>query len=99
MATGERGRLYLVPARERTDAELVAAFLRGEPSASAEIWERYYTTVRRIVFRSVGPAGGGQDPDDLIQEVFMRLYRKLPALREQSSLRAFVLAITVRVVK
>jgi len=48
---------------------------------------------------SVGPAGGGQDPDDLIQEVFLRLFRKLPELREQGSLRAFVLAITVRVIK
>jgi RNA polymerase sigma-70 factor (ECF subfamily) len=100
MSPGERGHLFLVtdsskPAPRR-DEELVAAFLRDESAASAEIWERYYPTVRRIVFRSLGP---GHDADDAIQEVFLRLYRKLSGLRDPSSLRAFVLAITVRVIK
>jgi RNA polymerase sigma-70 factor, ECF subfamily len=91
--------LYLVTGSEagpRRDADLVAGFLRGESAASAEIWQRCYPTVRRIAFRAMGP---GQDLDDLIQEVFLRLYRKLPSLRDPSSLRAFALAITLRVVK
>ena len=80
----------------RQDSDLVAAFLREDPSASAEIWERYYPLVRRIAFRSMGPR---HDLDDLVQEVFLRLFRKLPSLRDPASLRAFVLAITVRVIK
>jgi RNA polymerase sigma-70 factor (ECF subfamily) len=44
----------------------------------------------------VGPA---EDVEDLVQEVFLRLYRKLDSLRDPSSLRSFVLCITTRVVQ
>jgi RNA polymerase sigma-70 factor (ECF subfamily) len=81
---------------QRPDAELVASFLRGEAWASAAIFERYHPLVRRILCRAAGPTA---DVDDSIQEVFIRLYRKLPTLREPSALRSFVLAITTRVVQ
>ncbi len=94
-----KGHLYLVgdrPTPQRDDAELVAAFLRNEPAAATDIWERCYPVARRMVFRLAGP---GQDVDDIIQEIFLRLYRQLRGLRDPSALRAFVLAIAVRVVK
>ena len=94
-----RGRLYLVrdaSKAEPRDADLVAAFLRKDVSASAAIWGRYYPLVRRIAFRASGP---GRDVDDIVQEVFLRLFRRLPGLRDPEALRAFVLAITVRVIK
>lgn len=99
MPEGERSRLYLVNGdapRERSDAELVASFLRNEPGAPAEVWDRFYPLVRRILSRAVGP---GQDVDDLVQEVFLRLYRKLPTLRDPGSLKSFVLSITTRVIQ
>jgi RNA polymerase sigma-70 factor (ECF subfamily) len=80
---------------QRNDADLVASFLRDDAWASAAIWERYHPLVRRILCRAAGPTAG--DVDDLIQEVFIRLYRKLPSLREPAALRSFVLAITTRV--
>jgi len=94
-----RGRLYLVrdaAKSEPRDADLVAAFLRKDVWAPAAIWGRYYPLVRRIAFRASGP---GRDVDDIVQEVFLRLYRRLPGLRDPAALRAFVLAITVRVIK
>src|SRR3954462_13254233 len=94
-----RGRLYLVrdaAKSEPRDTDLVAAFLRKDVWAPAAIWGRYYPLVRRIAFRASGP---GRDVDDIIQEVFLRLFRRLPGLRDPSALRAFVLAITVRVIK
>jgi RNA polymerase sigma-70 factor (ECF subfamily) len=81
---------------EKPDADLVAAFLRGDRGAAADVWERCYPMVRRIVFRLTGPR---QDVDDVIQEVFLRLFRQLRGLRDPTALRAFVLAISVRVVK
>jgi RNA polymerase sigma-70 factor (ECF subfamily) len=99
MPEGTVGHLYLVGpkvADELTDAELVAAFLRGEERASGLVWNRFYPFVRRILFRAVGP---GQDVEDLVQEVFLRLYRKLPSLRDPASLKSFILAITSRVVQ
>jgi RNA polymerase sigma-70 factor (ECF subfamily) len=99
MAEGGGNRLYLVgsePLREAPEAELVAAFVRGDHRASAAIWDRYYPLVRRILARAVGP---GQDVEDLVQEVFLRLYRKLETLRDPSSLKSFVLSITTRVIQ
>jgi RNA polymerase sigma-70 factor (ECF subfamily) len=77
---------------------LVAAFQMdaSNASASAALWDRYYPLVRRVLCRAIGP---GQDVEDLVQEVFLRLYRKLPGLRDPASLRSFVLAITARVLQ
>jgi RNA polymerase sigma-70 factor (ECF subfamily) len=80
----------------REDVALVAAYLRHDPGASAALWERYYPLVRQVLARAIGPR---HDVDDLVQEVFMRLFRKLGSLREPAALRAFVLTITARVVK
>lgn len=99
-----RGHLFLISDRPNSDrarpakpdVELVDAFLRNEPAAAADIWDRCYPMVRRIVFRMVGPR---HDIDDVIQEVFLRLFRQLHGLRDPSALRAFVLAISVRVAK
>jgi RNA polymerase sigma-70 factor (ECF subfamily) len=78
------------------DEDLVRACLRDQAGAQAALWDRYYPLVRRLVFRASGP---GREVDDAIQEIFIRLFRKLPGLREPSSLRAFVISITVRVIK
>jgi len=94
-----RGHLFLVGESrppQRRDSDLVEAFLRGDPGAAADIWDRCYPMVRRIVFRLAGPR---HDLEDVIQEIFLRLYRQLPGLRDPEALGAFALAIAVRVVK
>src|SRR5215831_5185230 len=95
----ERMRLYLVApgaVPESSDGDLVGAWARGAASAPAAIWDRFYPMVRRVLCRSLGPR---QDVEDLVQEVFLRLYRKLPALRDPTALRGFVLSITMHVVQ
>jgi RNA polymerase sigma-70 factor (ECF subfamily) len=52
--------------------------------------------VRRILFRGLGP---GQEIEDLVQEAFLRLFRKLPELREVEACRGFVVTITTRVLQ
>jgi RNA polymerase sigma-70 factor (ECF subfamily) len=96
-----KGRLFLISGNkqqvvEKEDAELVSAFLRHDPGAAAEIWERCYPKVRRMVFRMAGP---GPENEDLVQEIFLRLYRQLRGLRDPAALQSFVLAIAVRVIK
>jgi RNA polymerase sigma-70 factor (ECF subfamily) len=78
------------------DEDLVFACLRQQAGAQAALWDRYYPIVRRVVCRASGP---GREVEDAIQEIFIRLFRKLPGLRDPSSLRAFVISITVRVIK
>jgi RNA polymerase sigma-70 factor, ECF subfamily len=92
-----RGHLFLVTERRSfTDADLVAAYLRDEEWASAAIWERFAPMVQRILYRGVGP---GHDVDDLVQEAFLRLFRKLPSLRDPAALKSFVVAVTTRVLQ
>jgi RNA polymerase sigma-70 factor, ECF subfamily len=92
-----RGHLFLVTERRSfTDADLVAAYVRDEEWASAAIWERFAPMVQRILYRGVGP---GHDVDDLVQEAFLRLFRKLPSLRDPAALKSFVVAVTTRVLQ
>jgi RNA polymerase sigma-70 factor (ECF subfamily) len=103
LGPSEKGdmRLFLVaPAKAPTDsdadADLVASWARGSAGAAAAIWDRFYPVVRRVLCRAMGP---GHDVEDLVQEVFLRLFRKLPALRDASALRSFALSITTHVIK
>jgi RNA polymerase sigma-70 factor (ECF subfamily) len=98
MAEPGSGRLYLVTGDgpPATDAELIAAFLRDEEWAAAGLWDRYAPLVRRILSRALGP---GQDLEDLVQESFIRLYRKLPGLRDAEACKSFVVTIATRVLQ
>jgi RNA polymerase sigma-70 factor (ECF subfamily) len=94
--------LFLVPPvgrgrpLARGDVEMVAAYLAGERWAAEAIWERHAPQVRRMVMRALGPGPGAED---LVQDAFLRLYRKLPQLRDGAALPAFVVTITTRVVQ
>jgi RNA polymerase sigma-70 factor (ECF subfamily) len=98
MADRGGGRLFLVTGDRvgYSDEELVAGFRRGEDWAAAGLWDRFSPLVRRMLFRAIGP---GHDIEDLVQESFLRLYRKLPGLREPDALRSFVVTITTRVLQ
>jgi RNA polymerase sigma-70 factor (ECF subfamily) len=99
MPDAQKGHLFLVTDRAQhqpSDAELVAAFVRDDPRAEAALFDRYYPLVRRVLCRSVGPT---HEVDDLAQEVFLRLFRKLPTLRDPAALKGFALSIAMRVVQ
>jgi RNA polymerase sigma-70 factor (ECF subfamily) len=49
--------------------------------------------VRGILFRSVGP---GHDIEDLLQDVFVGFFRNVGTLRDATSLRPFLIGITLR---
>jgi RNA polymerase sigma-70 factor (ECF subfamily) len=99
MAEKGSGHLYLVPddgRRPHSDGELIAALRRGEEWAAAALWDRFAPLVRRILFRGLGP---GHDVEDLVQETFLRLYRKLPELREVEACQGFVVTVATRVLQ
>lgn len=76
------------------DLELVEALRRKEPTAAAALWDRFSLQVRRVIRRSVG----ADDVEDLVQEVFLRLFNRLHTLREPAALTGFVLRVTTSVV-
>jgi RNA polymerase sigma-70 factor (ECF subfamily) len=73
-----------------TDAELVRALRAGDSDASDTLWERYSPAVRRLLARTLGPI---LELDDLTQEVFLRVFVRLPSLRDPSALLPFTLSV------
>lgn len=75
------------------DAALVRSARQGDRRAHLAIWRKYSPLVRSRIGRSVG----GQDVEDHVQEVFLRLFEHLPQLRDPGALRSFIIGITLRV--
>jgi RNA polymerase sigma-70 factor (ECF subfamily) len=75
------------------DEALVRSAWRGDPGAHAAIWRKYSSLVKSKLGRSVG----GQDVEDHVQEVFVRLFEYISQLRDPGALRSFIIGITLRV--
>ena len=82
--------------RSLTDAELVRALRADDPGAPAVLWARYSASVGRVLAKALGPC---LEIEDLTQEVFLRVFGRLPALRDPSALRSFVIAVAMNVLK
>ena len=82
--------------RRLTDVELVRALRTEDPAAPAELWARCAPMVQRVLVKALGPC---LEIEDLTQEIFLRVFVRLPALRDPSALRAFVLSVAMNVLK
>jgi RNA polymerase sigma-70 factor (ECF subfamily) len=78
-----------------TDVALVAALRAGAPGAELAAWNRFAAGVDRTLRRLIGP---GPDREDLLQEVFIRFFRRIGTLREPSAVRGFLTGICIHVV-
>jgi RNA polymerase sigma-70 factor (ECF subfamily) len=78
------------------DADLVRAFSDGESWAAREIWNRHAPMVHRLLERALGPHG---EADDLMQDVFIRIFATLPKLRHGGALRGFIYTVAFRRLK
>jgi RNA polymerase sigma-70 factor (ECF subfamily) len=76
------------------DAMLARAALVGQVWAQRVIWFRFAPMVYGLFRRALGPR---HDPDDLTQEVFLRVFRRLYTLEKASAIRSFVYSVAVRV--
>ncbi|HEY8923593.1 MAG TPA: sigma-70 family RNA polymerase sigma factor [Polyangia bacterium] len=85
-----------VSPRQLTDAELVRALRADDPAAPAILWARCAPAVQRLLAKVLGP---GLEIEDLTQEVFLRVFVRLPSLRDPSALKPFVLSVAANVLK
>jgi RNA polymerase sigma-70 factor (ECF subfamily) len=76
------------------DAALARLAAERNPRAAALIWDRFSPVVRRVIRRAVGPSG---DVEDIVQEVFLKLFDRADTLRDPGALRHFVLSIATSV--
>ena len=56
------------------DSAVVSAFLGGEERAFTELVDRYQTRLLNFIYRTIGDR---EKAEDLVQEVFIRVYRHL----------------------
>ncbi len=83
------------PFAQTDDETLAVQAVAGQRWAQREMWYRFAPMVYGLLRRSLGSR---HDPDDLVQEVFLRVFRRLHALEKASALRSFVYSVGVRVV-
>jgi len=88
-----------VPAEREAEAPLAAgeealveALRLGREEAYEKLIQRYQHPVYNLVCRLVGP---GDDPADVVQEVFLKVFRKIGSFRGESSLKTWIYRIAV----
>lgn len=79
------------PASRLTDDELVARIRGGDDAAFSEIDHRYRSVLTAFARRIVH--GCGQDPEDVVQDAFIRAYRGLRVTDRAIALRPWLFMI------
>lgn len=80
----------------KTDDEtLVRETLAGKRWAQREVWYRFAPMVHGLLRRTLSLR---HDHDDLAQEVFLRVFRRLHTMENRAALRSFIYSVAVRVV-
>ncbi|MCA3574681.1 MAG: sigma-70 family RNA polymerase sigma factor [Aestuariivirga sp.] len=76
--------------RQMTDAGLLEAAAGGSHAAFAEIVERHFQPVYRLVWRMTG---GAAEAEDIAQEAFVKLWKNPSQLREGAALRGWLMRV------
>lgn len=64
--------------RSETDVELLAKIAQGDKQSFEPLFQRHYGRLFGLVYRIVG---NQQEAEDVVQEVFLRLYQRPPRRR------------------
>lgn len=77
------------------EERLIARASAGDTGAFRQIYERHRQDVARLVYRMIGPRS---DLEDVVQEVFVQVYKSLKDFRGQSKFTTWLHRVTVNVV-
>jgi RNA polymerase sigma-70 factor, ECF subfamily len=78
--------------QRREDDELVRRLRAGEEAAYEALLARFQQPVYNLAFRLLSNPGGASD---VVQEVFLKVFRNVGHFRRQSSLKTWIYRITV----
>jgi RNA polymerase sigma factor (sigma-70 family) len=84
------------PRRQVSDGELGRGLQAGRAWATDETWHRYAPMVFMMAARTLGSES---EAEDIVQEVFYRLFSRAKTLRDPESLRCFVVSFAIRILK
>jgi RNA polymerase sigma-70 factor (ECF subfamily) len=82
--------------RAMDDSEVVGVFLTGEERAFQELVERYQTRLLNFVYRTIGDR---EKAEDLVQEVFIRVYRHLHRFDRSKKFSTWIYTIASNLAK
>jgi RNA polymerase sigma-70 factor, ECF subfamily len=82
--------------RASDDSGVVTAFLNGEERAFSELVERYQTRLLNFIYRTIGDRDRAED---LVQEVFIRVYRHLHRFDRSKKFSTWVYTIASNLAK
>lgn len=95
-AAGSENRSRLASVTDALEIdELVRRAQRGDRVAFNELFKRHRSDVSRVVFRMLGPSA---DAEDVLQEVFLQVYKSLGEFRGHSKFTTWLHRVTVNVV-
>jgi RNA polymerase sigma-70 factor (ECF subfamily) len=75
---------------EASDAAIVAQVRRGDREAFRELVERHSRALFRLGHRMTG---NNQDAEDVVQETFLRAYRRLDSFESRASFKTWIYRI------
>ena len=75
-----------------TEQELVENCLNGQPQAQYDLYQKYVQAMYNVAVRMVKHS---EDAEDIIQEVFVKVFRNLDSFNGESTLGAWIKKITV----
>ncbi|MDS3860793.1 sigma-70 family RNA polymerase sigma factor [Thermosynechococcaceae cyanobacterium BACA0444] len=81
------------PAVVDADGEIIVAILAGQPSRFRLLYRRHQQRVRSLLFQLCGPSA----LDDLVQEVFLRVWKGLPRMERRAKFTTWLYRITCNV--
>jgi RNA polymerase sigma-70 factor, ECF subfamily len=82
--------------RAVSDGDLARGLIAGEAWAAVETWQRFAPMVLTLARRTLG---SHSEAEDIAQEVFCLVYRKIGTLREPDSFRSFVYTCALRLLQ
>ncbi len=82
------------PAAKLPDLALATRCASGEQGASRELFRLYQGRVQATLYRVFG---SNREMDDLLQEVFLQVFRSLPSYRGDAQLSTWIHRIAIRV--
>ncbi|MCH6547099.1 MAG: sigma-70 family RNA polymerase sigma factor, partial [Gemmatimonadetes bacterium] len=77
------------------DGDLIEAWRDGDEAAAAALVRRHATALARFL----SAAGAGEDVDDLVQETFLRAFRRIETFKGASSFRTWLMTIGSNILK
>src|ERR671915_1959271 len=93
---GSAGAAIREQLRAQDDSAVVSAFLNGEERAFQELVERYQTRLLNFIFRTIGDR---ERAEDLVQEVFIRVYRHIHRFDRSKKFSTWVYTIASNLAK